>query len=174
MLFSRVMGSLMPGYGNGILSLLTVCPPFPVSPFFILPVRELMTYLWSGNIGHLLHLPTRHLAPLLSTILALTTIHSPPPSSPPPSAPTTRPRVPAQPIVEALESEYGVPGDVCRGVMDLCGSLEAEGEGETWVVDLERMVAEVGKGVLQLESVRPSPCFFPSVFASGLMGFRPG
>jgi hypothetical protein len=43
--------------------------------------------------------------------------------------------------------------DIGRGVMRLCGDVEDEEGEETWRVDLERMVREVGRGMLALESV---------------------
>jgi hypothetical protein len=52
--------------------------------------------------------------------------------------------------------------DIGRGVMRLCGDVEDEEGEETWKVDLERMVREVGRGMLALESVcLPFACVFP-------------
>lgn len=50
-----------------------------------------------------------------------------------------------------LESEYGVQRDVSRGVMRLCGDIEDE-EG-VWTANLERIVREIGKGLLAQENV---------------------
>lgn len=106
------------------------------------------------NKDHLLLLPITHLAPLLSTTLQLLTIHSLDPLfSTSATRPTARTRsAPAQPIVHHLETEYGVQRDVVRGVMRLCGTLGDDPDG-VWEADLERMVTEIGKGLLAQEDV---------------------
>lgn len=92
-------------------------------------------------------MPTRHLFPLLSTLLSLITIHSPPTSDP------GNPKIPSKPLIDALRDEYSVEEDIGREVMRLCGEVENEDGEEMWKVHLGRMVREVGRGMLALESV---------------------
>ncbi|KAJ9107957.1 hypothetical protein QFC20_003642 [Naganishia adeliensis] len=108
--------------------------------------------------GHLILLPTKHLFPLLSTALQLLTIHSLDPlSHAAQRRPTTNTRrAPAGPIVEHLETEYSVEPDITRAVMRLCGDLQ-DSTDEVWTADLERIVKEVGKGLLSLESAHEPP-----------------
>lgn len=54
--------------------------------------------------------------------------------------------------MEHLETEYSVEPDITRAVMRLCGDLQ-DSTDEVWTADLERIVKEVGKGLLSLESV---------------------
>lgn len=158
---------------------------------------------------HLMHLPTRHLLPLLSTLLSLLTIHAINPTTLPRSITTNTARhvltpsndaaaepryAQAYPIAQDLSNDFSVSQDVAEGVMGVFGDLvrvvgedaaaavaaegkaEAEGgvattttldQSTVWRVQLSRLVNEVGKGLLSLESVShlspafPVPSFDP-------------
>lgn len=98
-----------------------------------------------------MHLPTRPLGELLGTLLSLATVYAPEPG-------TNRRGTPSAPILEALEGQYDVPPDVTREVMRLHGHLTTqEDDDEAWYPDVERMVREIGKALLHLESVRRFP-----------------
>ncbi|GHJ84578.1 hypothetical protein NliqN6_0980 [Naganishia liquefaciens] len=94
---------------------------------------------------HLLYLPTRPLTDLLTTLLSLFTIHA--------SLPTNG-TAPAEPILAALEQEYAVDREVTTEVMRLYGSLVG---GDQWEPDVQAIVAQVGKGLLELESTIDPP-----------------
>ena len=83
------------------------------------------------------------LSPLLSILLNLITIHqtSIDLSSKPPTA-----TVPIKPILETVITDYNVIGQICSRLMGLFGDVR----GDEWVVDLYRMVMEVGKGLIAL------------------------
>lgn len=86
--------------------------------------------------GRMLLLPVKKLVPLLNLALTLLSIHS-----------TTTKGItssPADPIIDGL-SEHDLPKDLGRAVLDLFGQIK----GETWEADITRMVAEVGKGLLE-------------------------
>ena len=87
--------------------------------------------------GRMLLLPTRELAPLLSLLLALLTIHT---TAADPSKAIAR----EQPIVDALHDNHDVPPELTKAVMGIFGELE----GDRWRVAVVRMVGEVGKGLL--------------------------
>jgi hypothetical protein len=106
--------------------------------------------------GRLVYLPLTRLLPLLSILLSLITIHTPlsPPSSvllnPSESAnPQFHPIVDSVPIEKALQEEHGVDQEIFHGIKTLFGRTDAN----YWVVDITRMVVEMGKGMLLEENV---------------------
>lgn len=110
----------------------------------------------SPRSGRLVYLPLTRLLPLLSILLALITIHTPlsPPSSvilnPSESAhPQFHPIVDPVPIEKALHEEHGVDQEIFHGVKALFG----RSDGGFWVVDIRRIVIEMGKGMLLEENV---------------------
>ncbi|WVO24971.1 uncharacterized protein IAS62_006354 [Cryptococcus decagattii] len=83
--------------------------------------------------GHMLLLPSVHLKDFLSILLSLLAINSS-------RSPTT---APSQTIITALE-EYDVPPSISVPVLNLFGTVE---DGQ-WNPNVERMVKEVGLGIL--------------------------
>jgi sister chromatid cohesion protein DCC1 len=84
-------------------------------------------------------LPTPKLAPLLSILLTLLTIHS--------SIQLNKPtgNTPTAPIMKALEEDHDVPASLGTAVLTLFGKLE----GGIWEADTSGMVREIGKGMLE-------------------------
>lgn len=83
--------------------------------------------------GRMLLLPSVHLKDFLNILLSLLAINSS-------RSPTT---APSQTIITALE-EYDVPPSISVPVLDLFGTVE---DGQ-WMANVERMVKEVGLGIL--------------------------
>lgn len=83
--------------------------------------------------GRMLLLPSVHLKDFLNILLSLLAINSL-------RSPTT---APSQTIITALE-EYDVPSSISVPVLDLFGTVE---DGQ-WMANVERMVKEVGLGIL--------------------------
>ncbi|KAJ9098966.1 hypothetical protein QFC19_006190 [Naganishia cerealis] len=114
--------------------------------------------------GHLIHLPTRHLLPLISTLLSLLTIHSINPHTLPSSlrrSETLDDRYADGAGISAdLSKDFAVDQDVSRGVMGVFGDLvgpEETYDKVIWKADLPRLVKEIGKGLLSLESALDPP-----------------
>lgn len=128
--------------------------------------------------GHLLYLPLPELLPLLSLLLSLITLHSLSASDLPPfefdslpsmtlssgSAgvqPLSPPLADPEPILKRLAEEHAVPSDLALGVMDLFGKIievdtQEEDGKRVWIVDVPRIVKEMGKGMLLAENVSHS------------------
>ena len=95
-------------------------------------------------------LPPNELAPLLSLILTLLTIHAT-------STESSSARAPIRPVVNALEDDHEVRPELTHAIMGLFGEVD----GAEWKFDAQSMVREVGKGLLaNLKSEgRPSEIF---------------
>ena len=134
----------------------TPCPVRRLTP--AADLDSVVTYLHDHpGSGRLVYLPLTRLLPLLSILLSLITIHTPlsPPSSvllnPSESAdPQFHPIVDPVPIEKALQEEHGVDENIFHGIKLLFGRTDAK----YWVVDIRRMVVEMGKGMLLEENVR--------------------
>jgi len=87
-------------------------------------------------IGRMLLLPVKKLVPLLNLALTLLTIHS-----------TTTKDITSSPIDSIIDglAEHDLPKDLGLAVLELFGRVK----GETWEADITRMVAELGKGLLE-------------------------
>jgi hypothetical protein len=98
-------------------------------------------------------------------VLSLITIHPAPPSSSSPESQAVKcsPRTERKAISEALVNDYSVQEDIVSGIMGLFGKTDdkvqkkaevrSEEEEDVWVPDVERIVREMGKGILQDENV---------------------
>ncbi|RSH90931.1 hypothetical protein EHS25_010107 [Saitozyma podzolica] len=88
--------------------------------------------------------PTK-LAPLLTLILTLLTMHSSSATSPSPKSPSPSASASSSAITRALEEDHDLPMPLGLAVLELFGTVE---EG-VWEADVRGMVREVGKGLLE-------------------------
>ena len=84
----------------------------------------------------MLLLPVRKLVSLLNLTLTLLTIHS-----------TTTKGITTSPVDQIMDglAEHDLPRNLGRAVLGLFGTIKEE----VWEADISRMVAEVGKGLLE-------------------------
>jgi hypothetical protein len=123
-------------------------------------IRSAPCYLL--NTGRLVFLPLPRLLPLLSILLSLVTLNT---ILPPPSLnlstedardQESHPVVDPGPIKDSLSRDHGVEGPVFDGVQELFGRTVRNPGGEEqmiWLVDVKRIVREMGKGMLMEENV---------------------
>lgn len=93
----------------------------------------------------MLLLPPTKLAPLLTLILTLLTIHSSSATSPSPKSPSPSASASSSSITRALEQDHDLPTPLGLAVLELFGTI---GDG-MWEADVRGMVREVGKGLLE-------------------------
>ena len=116
--------------------------------------------------GHLVYLPLNHLLPLLSILLSLVTLHTISTldgvelSSQESLDRQFFPLVDPVPIRETLKQDHRVQEEIFDGLQGLFGrKVKPEGSEsiEAWVVDVKRVIREMGKGMLLEENVSESP-----------------
>lgn len=93
----------------------------------------------------MLLLPAPKLSPLLSILLMLLTIHTPQSSYSDPSKATA----PSGPILRSLEEDHDVPRDLGEALLGLFGEIRRDNPDQTWKADVQGMVREVGRGLLE-------------------------
>lgn len=95
--------------------------------------------------GRMLLLPATKLSPLLSILFMLLTIHTPQSSYSDPSKATA----PSGPILRSLEDDHEVPRDLGEALLGLFGGVQSDTPDRTWRADVQGMVREVGRGLLE-------------------------